>query len=135
MRVKYDIDMNKITSWIESSGGVSRLFKDEYEIVWIGYIIKYNLIDYLLKNDYLPESKDFDKLYGEVLPNESLTKEAIHWLEIGTDFMLTNYREYTIQMFLQESRYSYWERENKIMRQYVIDNKEEFPEAYLEMML
>lgn len=145
MRIKYDIDMNKITSWIKSSGGINVAFESEFDIVWVGYMIERNLIDYFLKSketyyeceldtDYL-ELKGFNKFYGEIPTTRSLTKEAIHWLQIGTDFMLTNHREYTIQTFLLESRYTLWEKENEVMRQYVFDNKEEFPEAYLEMLL
>jgi len=150
MRVKYEVDMNKITGMIESLGGVNKISRSEYEIVWIGYIIKYNLIDYFLKSkeiyyecepyacelvtDY-PELKDFNKFYGKIPTTRSLTKEAIHWLQIGTDFMLTNYREYTIQTFLQRKEGFTWNKENKVMKQYVFDNKEEFPEAYLDLML
>lgn len=138
MRIKYDVDTNKTTSWIEYLGGVNGIIKSEFELVWIGYIIKYNFIDYFLKNehttDYL-KLEGFDKFYGEALPSRSLAKEAIQWLQIGTDFMLTNHREYTIQTFLLESRYTLWEKENEVMRQYVFDNKEEFPEAYLEILL
>lgn len=142
MRVKYDTDTNKITSWIESYSGINIIFECEFKIVLIGYIIEYNLIDYFLKSKEEREHdtdllglKDFNKFYGEVLPNESLTKEAIHWLQIGTDFMLTNYREYTIQTFLLGSEETIWDRENKIMKQYVIDNREEFPDVYLEILL
>lgn len=138
MRVKYDVDMNKTIGMIESLGGINKILESEYEVVWIGYIIKYNLIDYFLKNehvtDYL-ELEGFDKFYGETLPSRGLTKEATQWLQIGTDFMLNNYRDYIIRMFLQKKEEFLWGKENKVIRQYVIDNKEEFPEAYLEMLL
>lgn len=138
MRIKYDVDTNKTTSWIEYLGGVNRIFKSEFELVWIGYIIKYNFIDYFLKNehttDYL-KLEGFDKFYGEALPSRSLAKEAIQWLQIGTDFMLMNYRDYIVRMFLQKKEEPIWKKENKVIRQYVIDNKEEFPDAYLEILL
>lgn len=140
MRVKYDVDMNKITSWIKSSGGINEAFESEFEIVWIGYMIERNLIDYLLKNEYIYDTdclklEDFDKFYGETPSGESVTKEATHWLQIGTDFMLVNYGEYTAQKFLQKKEHFRWEVENKIMKQYVADNREEFPDAYLELLL
>jgi len=137
MRIKYDIDTNKTTSWIESFGGVNEIFKSEFEIVWIGYIIKYGFIDHFLKNehttDYL-KLEGFDKFYGNAVPRGGLTKEATQWLQIGTDFMLTNYRDYII-LFLQKKEEFVWGKENKVIRQYVIDNKEEFPDAYLELLL
>ena len=38
-------------------------------------------------------------------------------------------------MFLQKKEEFVWGKENKIVKQYVIDNKEEFPDAYLELLL
>lgn len=145
MRVEYEVDKNKMCKFLDYIYTTDKLSLDECSVVVFGYIIDNNLLNYpfdVLRNltegddNYSPivsAVKDLNKFYWDLPSKTPLTEKSIRWLEIGVDFMATNCKEYILLEALRSEIVC--KEENKVIREYIIKNKEEFPDMYLELLL
>lgn len=145
MRVKYEVDKDKMCKFLDYLYTTDKSSIDEYTLVVLGYIIDNNLVNYsfdvlgdLTKgednyNPIIPAIRDLNKFYLDLPPKAPLTEKSTRWLKIGIDFMLTNCKEYMAIEILKKK--IVYKEENKVFREYIIDNKEEFPDIYLDLLL
>jgi len=138
MRVKYPL--NNLERKIDLS------IKDDainyYRMSYIGYLIVYG--DFTIEpiepiahlSDTVPDAGQYHNKSMRFTTG-SKDEEFIEWTKIGTDFCLSYIKKYgelfaTLQEgYLGNSALA----EKNIIEEYIIDNKDEFPDAYLEMML
>jgi len=110
-----------------------------YRMSYIGYLIMHG--DFTNKSlkrlsDVTPEIGLYEvKAVGlEEVPRD---KEFIEWIKIGTDvclFYMKKYRE-LFQTFQSKCIGEGLLTEENIVKNYIIANKDEFPDAYLELIL
>jgi len=145
MRVKYEVDKDKMAKFLDYLY-TDKSPIDEYTLVVLGYIIDNNLLDYSFevlkcltrgyvdfKSPIMSEVEDLAKSYWQIPLKAPLTNKAIMWLKIGIDFMLISYKEYISTEVLKNK--NAFKQENKVIKEYIIKNKDEFPDMYLELML
>lgn len=146
MRVEYEVDEDKMNKFLNYLYTTNNPTIDEFFVVVSGYIIDNNLLNYpfdvltdLCEGDIHDESpmapviEDLTKFYWDLPSNVPLTEKSIRWLEIGVDFILTNCKEYMLIKILKNK--IFYNQENKAIREYIIKNKDEFPDMYLELIL
>jgi len=146
MRVKYEVDKDKMVKFLDYVYATNKLLIDDYSVVIFGYIIDKNLVNHSFDilmdlcrgrvsvyRSTMHEIEDLLGYYLERPENIPLGKECVKWIKIGADFMLTNCKkDVTTKVLKGDGDH---EEEHEMIRQYVIDNKEEFPEVYLDLML
>lgn len=148
MRVEYEVDKDKMNKFLDYFYTTNKLLIDDYFVVAFGYIIDNNLVNYPFdtlrdlcegnvrdKSPIISDVEDLDKFYWKLSPKAPLTNKSIRWIKIGVDFMLTNCKEHMLIEVLRGDKIITYNQENKVIKEYVIENKEEFPDAYLELML
>lgn len=146
MRIKYEVDKDKMRKFLDYFYTSNEPFAYEYCVVVFGYIIDNNLLNYSFdilgglcrgkvryRSPIAREVRDLVKHYFEKPLNTLLADKSIRWLKIGIDFMLTNCKEY-IPIGILKSETLYKE-EKKAIKEYIIENKEEFPDVYLDLLL
>jgi len=148
MRVEYEVDKDKMCKFLDYFYTIDKLLIDEFLVVMFGYIIDNNLVNYPFdilrglcegnigdKSPLVLYVEDLDKFYWELSSDTPLTDKSIRWLKIGVDFMLTNCKEHILIEILRGNKTILYEEENKVIREYIINNGEEFPDMYLELAL
>jgi len=146
MRVEYEVNKKRMVKFLDYLYTTDKSSINGYSLVVLGYIISNKLQNYsfsvledLTKGDVRYKSRiesaveDLTEFYFDLSLNVPLTDKSIGWLKIGVDFILANCKEYIVIEALKNK--NVYREENKIIKEYVIENKEEFPEAYLDLML
>jgi len=146
MRVKYEVDKDKMVMFLNYVYASNNPIIDEFFVVVFGYIIDRDLTNYPFdalrdlckgkihhKNPVVPVVGELSKSYLGLPLDVPLTNKSTRWVKVGIDFMLTNCKKY-IPIGVLKNKNAY-KKENKAIREYIIDNKEEFPDVYLELVL
>jgi len=146
MRIEYEVNKDKMCKFLDYFYTTYKSPIDEYFVMMFGYIIDYNLVNYsfddlgdLCKGEIHHKSpialatKDLVKFCLDLPSEAPLPEKSIRWLKIGVDFIVTNCKEYILIEVLRKK--TIYKEENEVIKGYIIENKDEFPDMYLELLL